>query len=88
MKPGVVGAVLVILAGTGGAGAVFWRDGQQLALAQEARAKGGQLLGQGKLEEAKSQFVAAAEGASAVSPLNGVEPRGKQLACEGSPGLV
>lgn len=71
MKPGAVGAVLVVLAGGVAAGALVLRDRTAAALAREQRALGDDRLRQGDRQGARRAYLEACAQAARVGGLGG-----------------
>ena len=71
MRAGVVGAVLVALAGVGAGAAVFLRDGAMLAQAAAARDEGLKLVAEGQLGPAREKMLAAVDAAAQVGASTG-----------------
>lgn len=88
MRPGVVGAVLVVGAGVVAGGAVWVRDGAQLDRARQARDDALRLLGEGELERARSAFEDALVAADTVGGLTGRRESALDVADEARHGLA
>lgn len=71
MRPGIVGAVLVALAGGAAGGAVFLRDTAALGSAKAARDQGLAKLAEGDLPAAREKMSAAIEAAAQVGAATG-----------------
>ncbi|MCO5167581.1 MAG: formylglycine-generating enzyme family protein [Planctomycetes bacterium] len=71
MRPGVVGAVLVAVAGAGAAGAVWVRDGAELDRARRARDEAARLLADGEHEAARGRYEEALAAAAGVGGATG-----------------
>lgn len=71
MKPGAVGAVLIVLAGGVAAGALVFRDRTAGAQAREQRALGDDRLRQGDREGARRAYLEACAQAARVGGLGG-----------------
>lgn len=88
MRPGVVGAVLVAVAGAGAAGAVWVRDGAELDRARRARDEATRLMGEGELEGARGRFEEALAAAAGIGGATGRRQAALDVADEARQALV
>ena len=87
MKPGLVGTVLVVLAGGAVAGAVVLRDQTKAKRASAEVEKADGLLASGKLDQAELGYLAANRAAAQVGGLGGQRGAALEVAQRSRRGL-
>ncbi len=88
MKPGIIGAVLVIAGGAAAGGAVFLRDASQLERARRAGEDAPSRLAQGDLDGARRAWEEALVAADAVGGLTGKRAAALDVADAARAGLL